>query len=1255
MANQVNAIGAPPSAERVELVARKSLGLDETPDEPTPKFYLPVLKAFLTSNPADTHFLVEFSGDRNVDLGGDGYGAITCMEDACWNDINLGPDSSKPDGGKRVGLGSLVAYRNHCETAIHKKSRNERLAKMGIENPAPAPSSTPSTSFRSSQPSSSARPGSLPSSSKGKGKARATVRVDSDLDDSDIEFLSSGKAGMESKPIEIVEVSDSEDDIEAFMLGPKKAKAEVKPEIKPEASSSSQPRSSQPDTLPAWQRAWNAVSLRDKVATIKRELSQLKTITFSCSLEPPVVRQIIDRTALLSTIIASNGLLAWQPPTKELLKSAPALRQWYEYPLSLALPPAEAKPDLDQFFPPGFLPVSAPGPSAAIQVQPFAPPSLAGPSNLGPSNALADATKRLLEAVRNRTLPLPLLNMSAAVLQRLQQSNVAAQGAPGSHPSLRPGQDVGVGEDGEYEWGYEHDRPRTAHGLQEFFQNSMADFAEDLTVEDAMRKIGLDNINDKVPGATFTLMAHQILGVSFMVEREKAKTIKGGILADAMGLGKTVQTISLMLLRQNRDNGKHGPVLIVCPLALMQQWKTEIETKTTVDWNVCVHHGQGRAKSVQKLKRFHVVITTYHTLASESKSDPKARKKKGYGEKNGESDESDLEIQWKEPGPLLKMKWFRVICDEAHYARNKNTRAAKALCQLDVEHPWALTGTPIVNSLSDLYSQLRFLGAISWDNFRDKVFKFEKTKPKLASKRAMAILKPLIVRRNKDSEINGQRILQLPPKETRIAQLDFTEDERAIYNAVQTRAQIRFNHFLRRGEVIKNYSQILVMLTRLRQLCDHPWLVRRKPGEAPQPNDLRLDMTDDDLFGMDLGNGVVQRNNDEDELVRAVNLIGNEGVDKLHKKLKERYDAANDADDNENVDLDCSICFEPFTIDTESITACGHSFCTGCITNLFDSPLRDGPQILTDDEVGRGCRPCPMCRTALEKGRIFRAAAIYRPPAIEEAEEVEDENEMEVDVKPKLEKGKAVTSNDKKRSRSPGDSKPDIKRVKQDVKPSAPNARASGSNVPIDVEDDDADTVSDDDKQVIRPSSKMKHMAALLEEWLGEDGDTRILVFSQFTAFLDIVSDDLRAKEINFVSFRGDMTQNARNEAVRLFSVPTAVDPDAPRVMLLSTKAGGVGLNLTIANKVICLDLCWSPAMENQAVDRAHRIGQTRPVTVERLVIRDTVEDRLLQIQADKGFIADGALGEGEAGRLGRLGVAELMRLFDVHHERGEE
>jgi SNF2 family DNA or RNA helicase len=130
----------------------------------------------------------------------------------------------------------------------------------------------------------------------------------------------------------------------------------------------------------------------------------------------------------------------------------------------------------------------------------------------------------------------------------------------------------------------------------------------------------------------------------------------------------------------------------------------------------------------------------------------------------------------------------------------------------------------------------------------------------------------------------------------------------------------------------------------------------------------------------------------------------------------------------------------------------------------------------------------------------------------------------------------------------------------------------------------------------------------------------KALVFSQWTSLLDLVEPALAKAGIEFV--RLDGTTRNRGQVVERFQ-----SKDGPPAMLISLKAGGTGLNLTEADHVFLLDPWWNPAVEDQAADRTHRIGQTKPVMVYRLVARETVEERIMKLQEKKRRLADAALG----------------------------
>jgi hypothetical protein len=154
-------------------------------------------------------------------------------------------------------------------------------------------------------------------------------------------------------------------------------------------------------------------------------------------------------------------------------------------------------------------------------------------------------------------------------------------------------------------------------------------------------------------------------------------------------------------------------------------------------------------------------------------------------------------------------------------------------------------------------------------------------------------------------------------------------------------------------------------------------------------------------------------------------------------------------------------------------------------------------------------------------------------------------------------------------------------------------------------------------------SSKLELLVRTLEEALAEGH--KALVFSQWTSLLDLVEPHLERACMPFC--RLDGTTRDRAAVVDHFQ-----DPSGPPVMLISLKAGGTGLNLTAADHVFLLDPWWNPAVEDQAADRAHRIGQDRPVLVQRLVAAETVEERMLELQDKKRMLASAATGDPRGG-----------------------
>ncbi len=171
----------------------------------------------------------------------------------------------------------------------------------------------------------------------------------------------------------------------------------------------------------------------------------------------------------------------------------------------------------------------------------------------------------------------------------------------------------------------------------------------------------------------------------------------------------------------------------------------------------------------------------------------------------------------------------------------------------------------------------------------------------------------------------------------------------------------------------------------------------------------------------------------------------------------------------------------------------------------------------------------------------------------------------------------------------------------------------------------------------VRRSAKLELLLEMLPELLAEG--RRILLFSQFTSMLSLIEAELKHLDIGYTKLTGQTRKREQViEEFRSGAVP---------LFLISLKAGGVGLNLTEADTVIHFDPWWNPAVENQATDRAHRIGQTSTLFVYKLVTEQTVEEKILALQARKAALADGLYRDGQDGEGLGFSQTDLQELLE--------
>ncbi|ESQ30441.1 hypothetical protein EUTSA_v10011211mg [Eutrema salsugineum] len=745
------------------------------------------------------------------------------------------------------------------------------------------------------------------------------------------------------------------------------------------------------------------------------------------------------------------------------------------------------------------------------------------------------------------------------------------------------------------------------------------------------------------------LMKHQKIALAWMFQKEtRSAPCLGGILADDQGLGKTVSTIALILkqmheaklksenltnqvaealdldaddesenafekpepkasngngvicssgIKKAKDeeaststrkiNGKRpaAGTLIVCPASVVRQWARELDEKVTDEakLSVLIYHGGNRTKDPIELAKYDVVMTTYAIVSNEVPKQPlkdddendekvsekyglasgfstnkkrkialgATKKSKKRGKKNADDSSSDPDC-----GTLARVGWFRVVLDEAQTIKNHRTQVARACCGLRAKRRWCLSGTPIQNTIDDLYSYFRFLKYDPYAVYKSfcNTIKSPISRNSVHGyKKLQAILRAIMLRRTKGTLLDGQPIINLPPKTINLSKVDFSVEERSFYTKLESDSQSQFKAYADAGTLNQNYANILLMLLRLRQACDHPQLIKGYNSDS----------------------------------------VGKESEEACKKLPRETRVSLLSRLESSPI---CCECDDP--PEDPVVTMCGHIFCYQCVSTF-----------ITGDE-----NTCPECREQLAHDVFFSESTLRSCIA----------DDMGCSSSHDRGLGKAFYQNGEFSSSK-------IKTV-LDILQSLSNQGSPNSTQHGRI----SSSSSDDDDVTILEHTSLRSTP--------NRGQIKTIIFSQWTRMLDLVELSLIENTIEFRRLDGTMSLAARDRAVKEFSN----DPDV-KVMIMSLKAGNLGLNMVAACHVILLDLWWNPTTEDQAIDRAHRIGQTRPVTVTRITIKDTVEDRILALQEQKRNMVASAFGEDHGGNSAtRLTVDDLKYLFMV-------
>ena len=344
--------------------------------------------------------------------------------------------------------------------------------------------------------------------------------------------------------------------------------------------------------------------------------------------------------------------------------------------------------------------------------------------------------------------------------------------------------------------------------LDRLIQNLNTNVEKNDEYKKMVNQISKREIEDKIElpkGLTSELRQYQITGFKWLKTLDNYKF--GGILADDMGLGKTIQLLAV-IQSYLEEKKNPNPSIVVCPSSLSLNWKNEIN-KFAPNIKTIVIHGNAeeRANQIGNIEKYNLVITSYDLL----KRDIEEYKAKNYTFKY-------------------------IIADEAQYIKNNNTQNAKVIKEIKAETRFALTGTPIENSLSELWSIFDFImpGYLySYRKFKE-IYEVPivKESDEWVLKKLKMLIEPFILRRTKQEVLT-----ELPDKTVSILNNEMQDEQLKIYTSYMANAKREVNEELKENGFEKSQMKILALLMRLRQICCHPSLfISNYTGESSKLN-----------------------------------------------------------------------------------------------------------------------------------------------------------------------------------------------------------------------------------------------------------------------------------------------------------------------------------------------------------------------------------------------------------------------------------
>lgn len=704
-----------------------------------------------------------------------------------------------------------------------------------------------------------------------------------------------------------------------------------------------------------------------------------------------------------------------------------------------------------------------------------------------------------------------------------------------------------------------------------------------------------------------TLRTYQKQGLNWLASLYNNNT--NGILADEMGLGKTIQTISLLsYLACEKHNW--GPHLIVVPTSVLLNWEMEFK-RFAPGFKVLTYYGnpqqrKEKRKGWNKPDAFHVCIVSYQLIVQDQHS-------------------------------FKRKKWQYMVLDEAHNIKNFRSTRWQALLNFNTQRRILLTGTPLQNNIAELWSLLYFLmpqtvidgqkvsGFADLDAFQqwfgrpvDKLIETGGTyeqdnETKRTVEKLHQVLRPYLLRRLK-ADVEKQ----IPGKYEHIVYCKLSKRQRFLYDDFMSRAQTKAT--LASG----NFMSIVNCLMQLRKVCNHPDLFEVRPiktsflfGESviarysERANSItrRIHFHDKDTL-VDLQNINLQfTNNDLEKTSYHTNTINklaciNEFVEEVQKLRKQNAEEERQKSRHLKINTqNISNFYEEFMqqkLDEQEnkINFIGYLNSQRCSRKtVYGMNLI---RLLEMPHVSNNCIDDPNyddlikpLQTRLLDGRTtIEKFAVLTPGAV-----TSNIGELTLGM------DEFVTPN----------SKSGIIPYEELVQLDNPFHQVQTKL-----------TIAFPDKSLLQyDCGKLQKLAILLQQL--KDGGHRALIFTQMTKVLDILEQFLNYHGYLYMRLDGATKIEDRQILTERFNS----DPKIT-VFILSSRSGGLGINLTGADTVIFYDSDWNPAMDKQCQDRCHRIGQTRDVHIYRFVSEHTIESNILKKANQKRQLDDVIIQKGE-------------------------